>query len=382
MDSIVYLDHAATSWPKPPEVLEAMRVSMEEAAANPGRGSHAMAVKASRVLYGTRRTLAALFGVKNPNDIVLTSNTTEALNLAIKGYLREGDHVIATMIEHNSVRRPLEYLKRTRGVQVDYVAVNEKGELGLREVEAAFRSNTRLIVCSHSSNLLGSIVPLEELGALAKKKGAVLLVDAAQSAGVLDIHVEDMNIGMLAFPGHKGLLGPQGTGGLYLSPDIDLEPLLHGGTGSQSEALEQPTIRPDRYEAGTPNTVGFAGLQAGVHKVQELTPKQIYQHEWELTQVLMEGLLALPSIRILGPGQGEARTGIVAFVSDTYSASEIAFRLDREYRIAVRSGYHCTPLAHMAAGTDRMGAVRASVGITTRPEEISLMLQAMAEIHG
>jgi len=382
VDSIVYLDHAATSWPKPPEVLEAMRVSMEEAAANPGRGSHAMAVKASRVLYGTRRALAALFGVKNPNDIVLTSNTTEALNLAIKGYLREGDHVIATMIEHNSVRRPLEYLKRTRGVQVDYVAVNEKGELRLQEVEAAFRSNTRLIVCSHSSNLLGSIIPLEELGALAKKKGAVLLVDAAQSAGVLDIHVEDMNIGMLAFPGHKGLLGPQGTGGLYLSPGIELEPLLHGGTGSQSEALEQPTIRPDRYEAGTPNTVGFAGLQAGVHKVLELTPKQIYQHEWELTQVLIEGLLALPSIRILGPEQGKARTGIVAFVSDTYSASELAFRLDREYRIAVRSGYHCTPLAHMAAGTDRMGAVRASVGISTRPEEISLMLQAMAEIHG
>ena len=201
-----------------------------------------MAVKASRVLYGTRRTLADLFGVKNPNDIALTSNTTEALNLAIKGYLREGDHVIATMIEHNSVRRPLEYLKRTRGVQVDYIPVDEEGQLDVQLIEGAFRSNTRLVVCSHSSNLLGSIIPLVEIGELVKRKGAVLLVDA-QSAGMLDIHVEAMHVGMLAFPGHKGLLGPQGTGGLYISPDIDLEPLLHGGTGSQSEAIEQPTVR-------------------------------------------------------------------------------------------------------------------------------------------
>lgn len=381
MDPIVYLDHAATSWPKPPEVFEAMRKAMEEAAANPGRGSHRMAVKASRVLYGTRRTLADLFGVKNPNDIVLTSNTTEALNLAIKGYLREGDHVIATMIEHNSVRRPLEYLKRTRGVQVDYIPVDEEGQLDVQLIEGAFRSNTRLVVCSHSSNLLGSIIPLVEIGELVKRKGAVLLVDAAQSAGMLDIHVETMHVGMLAFPGHKGLLGPQGTGGLYISPDIDLEPLLHGGTGSQSEAIEQPTVRPDRYEAGTPNTIGYAGLQAGVKKVLEWTPQYIYQHEWELTQYMIEGLQEVGGLRILGPALGQARTGIVAFVSERYSASELAFRLDREYGIAVRAGYHCTPLAHMASGTEQTGAVRASVGISTSRDEVELMRKAIAEIH-
>lgn len=381
MDPIVYLDHAATSWPKPPEVFEAMRKAMEEAAANPGRGSHRMAVKASRVLYGTRRTLADLFGVKNPNDIALTSNTTEALNLAIKGYLREGDHVIATMIEHNSVRRPLEYLKRTRGVQVDYIPVDEEGQLDVQLIEGAFRSNTRLVVCSHSSNLLGSIIPLVEIGELVKKKGAVLLVDAAQSAGMLDIHVETMHVGMLAFPGHKGLLGPQGTGGLYISPDIDLEPLLHGGTGSQSEAIEQPTVRPDRYEAGTPNTIGYAGLQAGVKKVLEWTPQHIYQHEWELTQYMIEGLQEVGGLRILGPALGQARTGIVAFVSERYSASELAFRLDREYGIAVRAGYHCTPLAHMASGTEQTGAVRASVGISTSRDEVELMRKAIAEIH-
>lgn len=381
MDPIVYLDHAATSWPKPPEVFEAMRKAMEEAAANPGRGSHRMAVKASRVLYGTRRTLADLFGVKNPNDIALTSNTTEALNLAIKGYLREGDHVIATMIEHNSVRRPLEYLKRTRGVQVDYIPVDEEGRLDVQLIEGAFRSNTRLVVCSHSSNLLGSIIPLVEIGELVKRKGAVLLVDAAQSAGMLDIHVEAMHVGMLAFPGHKGLLGPQGTGGLYISPDIDLEPLLHGGTGSQSEAIEQPTVRPDRYEAGTPNTIGYAGLQAGVKKVLEWTPQHIYQHEWELTQYMIEGLQEVGGLRILGPALGQARTGIVAFVSERYNASELAFRLDREYGIAVRAGYHCTPLAHMASGTEQTGAVRASVGISTTRDEVEFMRKAIAEIH-
>ncbi|MGG3503864.1 aminotransferase class V-fold PLP-dependent enzyme [Paenibacillus lautus] len=381
MDPIVYLDHAATSWPKPPEVFEAMRKAMEEEAANPGRGSHRMAVKASRVLYGTRKTLADLFGVKNPNDIALTSNTTEALNLAIKGYLREGDHVIATMIEHNSVRRPLEFLKRTRGIQVDYVPVDEEGQLDVQLMEGAFRSNTRLVICSHSSNLLGSIIPLVEIGELVKRKGAVLLVDAAQSAGMLDVHVEEMHVGMLAFPGHKGLLGPQGTGGLYISPDIDLEPLLHGGTGSQSEAIEQPTVRPDRYEAGTPNTIGYAGLQAGVKKVLEWTPQHIYRHEWELTQYMMEGLQEVGGLRILGPALGQARTGIVAFVSERFSASELAFRLDREYGIAVRAGYHCTPLAHMVSGTEQTGAIRASVGISTSRDEVEFMRKAIAEIH-
>lgn len=381
MDSIIYLDHAATSWPKPPEVMEAMRKAMENAAANPGRGSHRMAVNASRVLYNTRRTLAALFKVRNPNDIALTGNTTEALNLAIKGYLAEGDHVIATMIEHNSVRRPLEYLKRTKGIHVDYIPVDAYGQVDLKEVERSFNKRTRLVVCSHSSNLLGSILPIKEIGDLAERHGAILLVDAAQSAGMLSIDVEAMNIGMLAFPGHKGLLGPQGTGGLYISPDIDLEPLMHGGTGSQSEAIEQPSVRPDRYEAGTPNTIGYAGLQAGVAKVLELDPDKIYLHEWELTQRMMEGMSSIRGMKILGPELGEPRTGIVSFVVEERDASELAFKLDREYGIAVRAGFHCTPLAHMAAGTENTGAVRASVGLWTSKEDVDLMVEAMAKIQ-
>ncbi|UNK18477.1 aminotransferase class V-fold PLP-dependent enzyme [Paenibacillus sp. N3/727] len=381
MDSVIYLDHAATSWPKPPEVMEAMKSAMNDAAANPGRGSHRMALNASRVLYNTRRILAELFEVNNPNDIALTSNTTEALNLAIKGYLGEGDHVIATMIEHNSVRRPLEYLKRTRGISVDYISVDADGQVDLKEVERAFKTNTRLVVCSHSSNLLGSILPVKEIGDLAARHGAVLLVDAAQSAGMLSIDVTDMNIGMLAFPGHKGLLGPQGTGGLYISPDIELEPLLHGGTGSQSEAVEQPSVRPDRYEAGTPNTIGCAGLQAGVKKVLEWTPEKIYHHEWGLTQRMMEGLSSIRGMNILGPGLGMPRTGIVSFVIEQRDASELAFKMDREYGIAVRAGFHCTPLAHMAVGTENTGAVRASVGLWTSKEDVDIMVDAMAKIQ-
>lgn len=380
MDSVVYLDHAATSWPKPPQVWEAMKRAIEEAGANPGRGSHRMAINASRVLYNTRCALSGFFGVDNPNDIVLASNTTEALNLAIKGYLQAGDHVIATMVEHNSVRRPLEYLKRTLGISIDYMPVDEEGNIDLLKVERAFRSNTRLVVCNHSSNLLGSILPVGELGEMAARHRAVLLVDAAQSAGRLPIDVRAMNIGMLAFPGHKGLLGPQGTGGLYISPGIDLEPLMHGGTGGHSEAVEQPDVRPDRYEAGTPNTMGYAGLQAGVQIVQSRTTDSIYQHEWALAQYLMDGLASMGGFRILGPGLDNPRTGMVSFVTEKMEAAQLAFRLDREYGIAVRAGLHCTPLAHQAAGTGDTGALRASVGMDTSGEDIETLLRGLKEI--
>lgn len=380
MDSIIYLDHAATSWPKPPGVLDAMQFAMQQSAANPGRGSHAMAVKASRVLFETRMGISKLFHINNANDIAFTSNTTMALNLAIKGLLREGDHVVATMVEHNSVRRPLEYLKRTLGITVDYVRVNGKGELNLLDIEEALKQPTRLVICNHSSNLLGSILPVEEIGRLAHNSGAIFLVDAAQSAGIIDIDVERMGIDLMAFPGHKGLLGPQGTGGLYIAPHVDLEPLLHGGTGSQSEEKEQPTVRPDRYEAGTPNTVGIAGLRVGVEKVVELTPKWIYTHEWNLTQQLLSGIKNISGITILGPDPGMPRTGIVSFVVDQVDSSKLAFQLDREYGIAVRAGFHCTPLAHYAVHTEKTGAVRASVGVSTTEMEIETLIKAVKQL--
>jgi cysteine desulfurase family protein len=379
--SIVYLDNAATSWPKPPAVWEAMERNMRESAANPGRGSHVMAVKASRVLFETRKRLARLFRIANPNDIAFTMNTTHALNLAIQGLLKSGDHVIATSLEHNSVRRPLEALKRKLGIEVTYVQSDSHGHIQLHEVEAAITNRTKLIAVTHSSNLLGTILPVEELGEIARRRNVKLLVDAAQSAGVLPIDVVAMGIDLLAFPGHKGLLGPQGTGGLYIHPNLELEPLMHGGTGSKSEAPEQPTIRPDRYEAGTPNTVGLAGLSEGVNYVLKETTEVIHAKELELTFALMEGLQQVPGITLLGPPIGEERTAIVSFLLEAVDPSELAFLLDQQFGIAVRAGFHCTPLGHETAGSFETGAVRASPGYFTEKSEIVSMINAISEIN-
>jgi cysteine desulfurase family protein len=379
---LIYLDHAATSWPKPPEVATAMMNALQQSGANAGRGNHSLAMGAGRVLVRARSLLAELFSVSNAQDIAFTHNTTMGLNMGIRGTLQAGDHVISTMTEHNSVRRPLEYLRRTQGITVDYLKVNKEGQLDLGELQNAFRYNTKMVICSHSSNLLGSILPIGEIGDIAKSKGAVFMVDAAQSAGSLKIDVVSMNIDLLAFPGHKGLLGPQGTGGLYISPQLELEPLMHGGTGSQSENSEQPSVRPDRYEAGTQNTVGIAGLMAGVQKVKSIGTDIIHEREWALTQLLMEGLSGIPGIRLLGPDRGAPRTGIVAFVIAGQESAEIAHRLDREYNIAVRAGMHCTPLAHKAVDTLESGAVRASVGFDSTEQDISRMLAAMEELYG
>ena len=382
MEGLVYLDHAATSWPKPPAVAAAMMEALQQSGANAGRGNHSLAIGTGRVLVRARAMLAELFGVANAQDIAFTHNTTMGLNMAIKGTLQRGDHVISTMTEHNSVRRPLEYLRRTMEIEVDYVRVDQQGQLNLAELKGKMRPNTRMVICNHSSNLLGSILPVGEIGDIAKSHGAVFLVDAAQSAGSLPIDVTAMNIDLLAFPGHKGLLGPQGTGGLYISPHLDLEPLMHGGTGSQSENSDQPSVRPDRYEAGTQNAVGIAGLLAGVKAVKAQGIEQIHRQEWELTQLLMEGLAMIPSIRILGPAAGAPRSGIVAFVVEGQDSASIAHRLDREYQIAVRAGMHCTPLAHQAADTLKSGAVRASVGVSSTEEDVHKLLYAMTDMLG
>lgn len=378
---MIYLDNAATSWPKPPEVVEAMVKCMNESAANPGRGGHQMAVQASRVLFQTRVQLAKLFNIRNANDIAFAANTTEALNLAIKGFVKPGMHVISTSVEHNSVRRPLEYLVRKQGVEVTYLQADRKGNVVLEELEKAIRPNTAMVIVSHSSNLLGTIQPVGEIGRLCKAMGIKMLVDAAQTAGILAVDVEAMNIDLLAFPGHKGLLGPQGTGGLYIHPDVDLEPLHHGGTGSQSEAVDQPQVRPDRYESGTQNTPGIAGLGEGVRFVLREGVDKIHAREQALTRRLMEGLMEIEGVELFGPELGEDRTGIVSFRLEGTDPSEVAFILDHSFQIAVRAGYHCTPLAHQTAGTADTGAVRASVGYLTKDEEVDALVDAMKQIR-
>ncbi|MCC2683486.1 MAG: aminotransferase class V-fold PLP-dependent enzyme [Paenibacillaceae bacterium] len=377
---VIYLDNAATTWPKPPAVLEAMNNCMNNYGANPGRGSHQLAMKASRVIFECRRNLAQLFRIPNPNDIVFTMNTTMALNLAILGFVKQGQHVICSSIEHNSVRRPLEYLKRTKQIDVTYISSDRLGSIDMVEVEKSFNDRTSLFVCNHSSNLLGTISPLEEIAEVCGRRKVKLLVDAAQTAGTIDINVSGIGIDMLAFPGHKGLYGPQGTGGLYIHPDINLEPLLYGGTGSQSESIEQPAVRPDRYEAGTHNTVGLAGLNEGVKFVLQEGAAKIHAKEWRLVQQLMEKLLEIDHVTVYGPNLGQNKTGIVAFNIDGVDPSETAFVLDQSFQIAVRAGYHCTPLAHESIGTLDTGAVRASVSCFTTDEEIDQCVQAIREI--
>jgi cysteine desulfurase family protein len=377
---IVYLDHAASSWPKPPQVIEAMAECVREYAANPGRGAHRMSLAASRVLFETRCNLARLFGVGNPNDIVFASNASEALNLAIKGFVKSGQHVVTTSLEHNSVRRPLEYVKRKIGADVTYVPADRAGRIDVKRLEAALTPRTSLIVCSHASNLLGSIVPVEDIAEVARRHGARLLVDAAQTAGTYPIDIEKMGIDMLAFPGHKGLLGPQGTGGLYIAPDLEIDPLIHGGTGSRSEEPGMPSVRPDRYEAGTRNTPGIAGLNEGVKIILHETVETIHTKERKLTERLMEGLSRLPGLEILGPKAGEDRAGIVSFVLQGAESSEVADMLDKKYGIAVRAGWHCAPLAHETAGTLETGAVRASVGYYTTESDVDRLIEAMEEI--
>ncbi|HJV47114.1 MAG TPA: aminotransferase class V-fold PLP-dependent enzyme [Bacillota bacterium] len=377
---VIYLDNAASTWPKPSEVKISMMESIEEYAANPGRGGHQLAMRASKVIFRTRAKLAKLFHVLNPNDIVFTSNATGALNQGIKGLVKPRGHIITTTLEHNSVRRPIEYLRHTKGVDVSYIAPRDLYQLDVLDFEDQIKENTSLVVVNHASNLIGSIAPIKEIGQLCAKYKIPFMVDASQSAGVLPIDVQEMNISLLAFPGHKGLYGPQGTGGLYIHPDLELEPLLQGGTGSHSESIDQPTTRPDCYESGTLNTVGIAGLGAGVDFVLETGIEKIRKKEHALTIRLMEGLEKIKDVSVHGQPKEIERAAVVSFSMSGLDASEVAFILDQQYGIAVRAGFHCSPLAHETIGTIQEGAVRASFGYFNENQDVDAIIHALDEI--
>ncbi|WP_025027522.1 aminotransferase class V-fold PLP-dependent enzyme [Caldalkalibacillus mannanilyticus] len=378
---MIYFDNAASTWPKPEGVGEAMLEAVKEYGANPGRGGHQLSLKASRVVFQTRAALAKLFGIKDPTNIVFFSNATVALNQVIKGFRwQEGDHVISTTYEHNSVRRPLEFIHREYGVQVSYIEPDHNGHIPLDEVEKLIHSKTKLIVCTHVSNLTGSILPVTEIGHLAKQHQVPFLVDASQSAGSIPIHISEMNIDLLAFPGHKGLYGPQGTGGLYISPDIDLLPLVHGGTGSQSESIDQPTVRPDRYESGTVNTPGIAGWKAGLDFVMQEGIDTIWEHERSLTQYALQELKKIEQVIIYGPDEEVERAPVIPINIKGMDAQECSFILDQHFGIATRAGMHCTPLGHQAIQTIESGAVRISFGYFNTLEEIDQLIVAVKEI--
>ena len=378
---VVYLDNAASSWPKPLEVKQAISECIEEYGANPGRGGHRLAIRASRVIFQTRAKLARLFHISNPNDIVFTMNATQSLNLGMKGLLKPGDHVITTTLEHNSVRRPLEYLKREKGIKLTYIKPRDDMSIDLDEIRAEFRKNTSLVVVNHASNLVGTITPIQQIGDICNEYQVPFMVDASQSAGVFPIDVQAMNIDLLAFPGHKGLYGPQGTGGLYINPKIHLEPLFQGGTGSQSESIEQPSTRPDQYESGTMNTVGIAGLGAGVDFVLRTGIDSIRAKEHKLTYALMEQLEQIEGVVLFGQDKTVERAAVVAFSIEGVDASEAAFILDQQFDIAVRSGFHCTPLGHETIGTIETGAIRASFGYFNEMNDVDYLVKAVREIR-
>jgi cysteine desulfurase family protein len=376
---MIYLDNAATSWPKPEAVYGAMDGFMRHTGASPGRSGHRLSIEAGRVAYETREALATLFGVGDPTRIVFTSNATEALNVVIRGLLHPGDHVITSSMEHNSVMRPLRAAEQT-GVRITVVPCSSAGTLQAGDIERAIASDTVLVVLSHASNVVGTLLPVAEVGLMARRRGVAFLVDAAQTAGCCAIDVEAMNIDMLAFSGHKGLYGPQGTGGLYIRQGIEsrIEPLKRGGTGSRSESEHQPDFLPDKYESGTPNTVGLAGLGAGVRFVLE-QGGSIQRKEQELAVALLEGLGSIPGVVMHGCDGADSRIAVISFNIPGLTSSEVAMELE-EHSILCRPGLHCSPAAHRTLGTFPQGTVRLSPGYFTSDEDIEATLEAVREI--
>jgi cysteine desulfurase family protein len=338
-----------------------------------------MSLAAGRIILETRELAAGLINAGNPVQVVFTGNATEALNLALKGVLKPGDHIVTSSMEHNSVIRPLQALSSS-GVEVTAVPCSTDGFMDPDDVRKAIKKNTRMIALIHASNVTGTIMPVEEVGILARERGLVYLVDAAQTIGYLDIDVQRMNIDLLAFPGHKSLYGPQGTGGLYIREGLSLTPMMEGGTGSGSESLTQPEAMPDRYESGTPNTVGLAGLGAGIKYINEQGLEKIRNHGQELLARLIEGLRQITGVTVYGPGLPGRQVPVVSFNLGTIGSSEVAFLLDRVYDIACRSGLHCAPAAHRTMGTLKSGTVRLSMSYHNTAEEVDQALKAIAEI--
>ncbi len=379
---MIYLDNAATSYPKPKEVGQAMMYFLEKVGATPGRSGHRLSIEAGRILYQARESLAELFNVDNPLRIIFTLNVTEALNLALKGLLRPGDQVITSSMEHNSVMRPLRELEK-RGVEVKVIPCSSQGVLDPVDLERAIRKNTRLIVLNHGSNVIGTLLPIIEVGKIAQKHNVLFLVDTAQTAGCYSLDIKKENIDLLAFTGHKSLFGPPGTGGLVVGERVDikkLNPLKTGGTGSHSESEEQPDFLPDIYESGTPNTVGLAGLNEGVRFILKEGIDKIRQHELNLSQKLIAGLKEIPGVIVYGEEQVTDRVAVISFNIKGQLSSEVGLRLDEKYDIMCRVGLHCSPAAHKTIGTFPRGTVRFSMSWFNTFEEVDQVIKAIREI--
>lgn len=378
----IYLDNAATSFPKPEPVCRAVEAHLRAVSASLSRGTHRGTVQVEQLFLETRGLLGELFNVppEHINRIVFTSSATEALNTAVFGLLRPGDHVITSGLEHNALWRPLKKLERLGIIELSVIPCPEGLPLDPEDLACALRENTALVAVMHASNVTGAIQPIPAIGQLCREAGVPLLVDAAQTAGTHPIDVQGWNISLLAFTGHKGLLGPQGTGGLYIAPGLEVEPLKYGGTGSASLAAEMPTWLPDRFEAGTQNGPGIAGLKAALEFIRREGVEKIRRREVELAARLQAGLSQIPDVKVYGPDDPAEKVPIVSCNVGGVDSEEVAYVLDEAYDIQVRAGLHCAPQAHRSLGTLEQGTVRFSVGYFNTPEQIDAVLNAVESI--
>lgn len=381
--SRIYLDNAATSWPKPEAVYRAVEHYQRELGASPARGIYAESVEVDQTIDAARAAAARLIGAEQPERIVFTLNGSDSLNLAIHGLLRDGDHVVTSVVDHNSVLRPLRWLEERGRISVTRVHCGADGVVDPDSLAAAMRTNTRLVALVHASNVTGALQPVEEAGRIAHEHGALMLVDAAQSLGHVPIAVGQMNVDLLAAPGHKGLMGPVGTGILYIRPGVEreIESLRQGGTGTHSDEDRQPDSLPDKYEPGNLNALGIFGLHAALHWLGERTVEAIRRHAEELTTRMIEGFSSIRGVRVYGPCDAERQVGVVSITIPGYSPAEVATILEGHYRVQVRAGIHCAPLMHESLGTlVRGGTVRFSLGPFTTAEEIDTAVRAVGEI--
>lgn len=375
---MIYLDSSATSFLKPPQVAEAVFRSFNTIG-NAGRGAHAPTLNASRLIYDTREKLAALFGTPDPSRIAFTCNATEALNIAIHGAIHPGEHVITTACEHNSVLRPL-YLKEKEGTELTIIPADQKGRIRYDLLESSVKSNTSAIVLTHASNLSGNVTDLAFVSNFAKKHGLLLIVDASQTAGSLPINVVKMGIDILCFTGHKGLFGPQGTGGLYVREGLTLSPLKSGGSGIHSFDRQHPTDMPTALEAGTLNGHGIAGLNAGLDYILSTGVKNIHAKEISLARRFVNGISDISDLKLYGDIDAPLRTPIISLNIGNMSSASVSDILWEDYEICVRAGAHCAPLMHKTFCTEKQGAVRFSFSCFNTEAEIDTAIRAMHEI--
>lgn len=375
---MIYLDNAATTMQKPEAVIRAVTDALCTMG-NAGRGGHDASLDASRIIYDTRERLAQLFHAESPKQIVFTMNSTESLNIAIKGIIEKGDHVITTALEHNSVLRPL-YEMEEKGAELTILSSDRQGRIDYADFEKNIKANTKAIICTHGSNLTGNLVDIKRIGEIAKKHGILFVVDASQTAGVFPIDVQEMYIDILCFTGHKGLLGPQGTGGMYVREGVAVKPLLSGGSGVQTYSKTHPAQMPTALEAGTLNAHGLAGLRAAIGYLEETGLEHIREKEQELMWHFYEGITKIPGVTVYGDFSQEERCAIVTLNIRDYDSSEVSDALAMHYGISTRPGAHCAPLMHQALGTVEQGAVRFSFSHFNTMEEVDTAIAAIREL--